>query len=428
MENFKYNVLMIKRIKIDGYKSFRRLDLQLRPLTVIFGPNASGKSNFLDAVYLLSRAATSKNLNEAFKEHRGLPLESFYYGDEGYENLLKKSNPQLSFEVDVEISPRIQDKVEKIILAKRKGNGPGNSNKHIITEKLLRYRLTIEILVETGHLRVTDERLCAVKANGEEKKRKAFLEKEENKIHLRMEGQAHPTFHPTGLDHTIVSTALYEPHYPHVTAFRMELAGWYTYYLEPRQLMREEWPLADIESPGPRGENLAPFLNTLKHKHEKDYENFNLTLKTILPSAAGIEIKQTKEGRVGLCLYENDFWFSSRLISEGALRLIGLLCSVHPRNPATMVAFEEPENGVHPVRLKIISDLLKNASRQYEKQVIITTHSPVLSGLFEADDLFLCRKEGNQTTIRPLPDASLLKGHFVERGLEDRILRGEFGG
>jgi len=141
-----------------------------------------------------------------------------------------------------------------MILSKRKGNGTGNPDKHIITEKLLRYRLTMEISGETGHLRVTDERLCAVKPNGEEKKRKTFLEKEEDGIHLRMEGQAHPTFHPAGPDHTIISTALYEPHYPHVTAFRMELADWYTYYLEPRQLMREEWPLADIESPGPRGE------------------------------------------------------------------------------------------------------------------------------------------------------------------------------
>lgn len=85
--------------------------------------------------------------------------------------------------------------------------------------------------------------------------------------------------------------------------------------------------------------------------------NLNLTLKTIFPSAAGIEIGQTKEGRVGLCLYENDFWFSSHLIYEGILRLIVLLCSIHSRNPVTTVAFEEPENGVHPVRLKIISDL-----------------------------------------------------------------------
>jgi predicted ATPase len=419
---------MIKRIKIEGYKSFRRLDLQLRPLTVIFGPNASGKSNFLDAIYLLSRAVTEKNLNESFKNHRGLPLESFNYGEEGYEGLSKKTNPQFSFEVDVEISPSIRKKVEKIILEKRKGINSTHSNKHIITENILRYRLTIEILAKTGHLRIMDERLCAIKSNGEEKKRRAFLEKEENRIHLRMEGQAHPTFHEIGLDHAIVSTALYEPHYPHITAFRMELANWTTYYLEPRELMREELPLAEIESLGSRGENLAPFLNTLKHKHPKDFENFNLSLKRILPNATKIEIKQSKEGRVGLRLHENNQWFSSRLISEGTLRLIGLLCAIHPKNPATMIAFEEPENGVHPVRLKIISDLLKNASTQYEKQVIVTTHSPRLPEYFDGKDLFICRKEEEQTTILPFPAGSLFKKQYIQEGLEDRILRGDFGG
>lgn len=420
---------MIKRIKIEGYKSFRSLDLKLRPLTVIFGPNASGKSNFLDAVYLLSRMVTEKNLNESFKDHRGLPLESRHYGEEGYEGLLDKSTPRFSFEVDVEISPQVRNKIEKLILEKRKGIDSTNSNKSIITENLLRYRLTIEILAETGHLRVMDERLCAIKTNGEEKKRRAFLEKEGNRIHLRMEGQAHPTFHEIGLDHTIVSTSLYEPHYPHINAFRMELANWYTYYLEPRKLMREELPLAEIESLGPRGENLAPFLNALKHRHKQDYDNFNLTLRTILPTASKIEIIQSKEGLVGLRLFENNQWFSSRLISEGTLRLIGLLCSIHPRNPATMVAFEEPENGVHPVRLKIISELLINASRQYEKQIIVTTHSPILAECFDKEDLFVCGKEENQTSIKPfVTPGPLFDKAEIERGLEERILRGDFGG
>ncbi len=420
---------MIKRVKIEGYKSFNSLELQLSPLSVIFGPNASGKSNFLDALYFLSRAVCKKNLKEAFEGHRGLPLESFYYGDEGYDSLLKKNNIQFTIEVDVEISATIRKKVEEIVQAKRKGIDSPGSSKKIITEHLLRYRLTIEALPETGYLRVMDERLCAIKQNGEEKKsRSPFLELMENRISLRMEGQAHPVFHEMGLDHTIVSTALYEPHYPHITAFRMELANWYTYYLEPKTLMREEVPLAEIDSLGPRGENLAAFLNTLKHKHNKDFESLNLSLKRILPTDASIEVEHLKEGRVGLRLSENGIAFSARLISEGTLRLIGLLCAIHPQNPATMVAFEEPENGVHPVRLKIISDVLKSASQSYGKQIFITTHSSILPGYFENENLFVCRKIGNTTTIDLFPDMPLFRQGEIERALEDRILRGDFGG
>ncbi len=420
---------MIKKIKIEGYKSFKNMELELKPLTVSFGPNSSGKSNFLDAIFFLSQVVSKKNIKEAFEGHRGLPLESFFYGEKGYEGNLKQPNLQFTFEVDVEISPLVRDKVERIILEKRKGIDSANSTKHISIEKLLRYHLTIEALPKTGYLRVENERLCAIKSNGQEKKRRAFLEKEGGYIHLRMEGQSHPTYHQIGLDHTIVSTALYEPHYPHITAFRMELANWYTYYLEPRILMREEVPVAEIESLGPRGENLSAFLNTLKHKYKKDYDNFNLSLKQILPVISNIEVVQSKEGRVGLHLFENNQRFSSRLISEGTLRLIGLLCAIHPRNPTTLVAFEEPENGVHPVRLKCISDLLKNASLQYEKQIIVTSHSPILLGYFADKELFVCSREGNQTSIKPFKTyGTMFRTKDIRRALEEGILRGEVGG
>jgi len=421
---------MIKRVRIENYKSFQDITVELRPLSVIFGPNASGKSNFLDALYFLSRAVSRKNLKEAFEGHRGLPLESFYYGDEGYENLLKRDNLQFTIEVDVKISPTIIKRVEEIVQAKRKGIDSTSSSKKIITEHLLRYRLTVEALPETGYLRVMDERLCAIKSDGEEKKtRNPFLESEGDRIHLRMEGQGHPIYHKIGLDHTIVSTALYEPHYPHITAFRLEIANWYTYYLEPRTLMREEVPLAEIESLGPRGENLAAFLNTLKHRHSKDFESFNLSLKRILPTDASIEVEHLKVGRLGLRLSENGISFSARLISEGTLRLIGFLAAIHPRNPATMVAFEEPENGVHPVRLRMICKVLENAANIDEKQIIVTTHSPILPGYFENKDLFVCSKEGHRTIIRPFSSfGPLFRQKDIRHALEDRILRGDFGG
>jgi len=420
---------MIKRVAIKGYKSFKSLELNLRPLTVIFGPNASGKSNFLDALYFISRAVTKKNLSEAFEGHRGLPLESFYYSDEGYEQLLKKSSVRFSFDVDVELSARIIEKVENMVRGKRKGIDSTGSSKKVITENLLRYHLEIEALPDTGYLRVTDERLCAIKRNGQEKKRMPFLERKHNSIHLRMEGQAHPFFHNIGLDHTIVSTALYEPHYPHITAFRLELANWYTYYLEPRVLMREDVPLAEIESLGPRGENLAAFLNTLMHKYPRDYESLNLSLRRILPTEATIEIEQVKEGRVGLRLSENGIEYSARLISEGTLRLIGLLAAIHPRNPAALVAFEEPENGIHPVRLRMISEILKNAVEQYGKQIILTTHSPIIPEYFEDKHLFVCSKDQKQTTITPFSSLGpLFRTQNIEHALEDRILRGDFGG
>ncbi len=420
---------MIKRVTIKGYKSFKNLSLELKPLTVIFGPNASGKSNFLDALYLISRMATKRNLSESYKDHRGLPLESFYYADEGYEKNLEKPTLSFSFEIDIQLSDSVINKVEEIVRGKRKGIDSLDQSKKIITEKRLRYYLAIEGLPQTGYLRVMDERLCAIKPNGQERKRSAFIERHGKQIRLRMEGQAHPTYYNIGLEHTIVSESLYEPHYPHITALRIELANWYTYYLEPRDLMREDVPLAEIESIGPRGQNLAAFLNTLNYRHPKDFHSFNLSLKRILPNKSSIQIVPLKEGLVGLRLSENGLWFPARLISEGTLRVIGLLAAIHPRNPATLISFEEPENGIHPTRLKLIAEILKNAAQQTGKQIIITTHSPILPEFFSDKALFVCFKDKKQTIIKPFTSfGPLFKKLDIEHALEDRILRGDFGG
>ena len=79
---------MLKRVKIQGYKSLADVEVHLQPLTVLFGPNASGKSNFLDALQLLSRIATERTLNNAFlPPYRGTPLESFTFGSNGIQEL-----------------------------------------------------------------------------------------------------------------------------------------------------------------------------------------------------------------------------------------------------------------------------------------------------------------------------------------------------
>src|SRR4030043_74350 len=112
---------MIKRLKVNGYKSLNDVEIHFQPLSVIFGPNAAGKSNILDALNLVSRIVTRRTLKDAFDEHRGLPLESFYYGKYGYEKLIEGETVNARFEIDVELSATIVESIEKIIAEKRKG-------------------------------------------------------------------------------------------------------------------------------------------------------------------------------------------------------------------------------------------------------------------------------------------------------------------
>ena len=423
---------MIKRLKVTGYKSLSDVEVHFQPLSVIFGPNAAGKSNLLDALNLVSRMVTQRTLKEAFERHRGLPLESFYYGKEGYEKLVEGDTAEASFEVDVELSSATIESVEKLIAEKRKGISSGEGSPKRLTERFLRYALTIQILPKSGHLRVMNESLRALRKNGQEKVRKPFVERDtgsgKDKLHLRMEGQAHPIYYDLGLDHTILSMSLYEPHYPHIAAFRQELAAWRFYYFEPRTLMREDVPAAEVEAIGPRGEDLAAFINALQMSDSKKMEAFNLSLKYLLPTIE-VRIARTKEGLLSLRIFENGIPYSSRVISEGTLRILGLLAALHPASPTTVIGYEEPENGVHPARLKLVADLFKNTQETHHKQIIVNTHSAIFPTFFRDRYLFICRREGPDTQILPFESAGpLFRGGDISAALEERILRGDYGG
>ena len=249
------------------------------------------------------------------------------------------------------------------------------------------------------------------------------------KLHLRMEGQAHPTYYDLGLDHTIVSSALYEPHYPHITALRHEISSWRFYYFEPRTLMREDVPVAQIDAIGPRGENLAAFLNSIQANDGKQMEAFNLSLRYLLPSIEKVDVDPSKAGLLSLRVVENGIPYSSRVISEGTLRILGLLAALHPAAPTTVVGYEEPENGVHPARLKLVADLLKTAQESYGKQIIVNTHSAIFPTFFDDTFLFVCRKEGPNTSIIPFKSyGPLFRREDISKALEERILRGDYGG
>jgi AAA15 family ATPase/GTPase len=55
---------MLTRIRVIGYKSLKNVEVELTGLSVLLGPNASGKSNFLDCLQLLSKLATSRTIKE----------------------------------------------------------------------------------------------------------------------------------------------------------------------------------------------------------------------------------------------------------------------------------------------------------------------------------------------------------------------------
>jgi hypothetical protein len=223
----------VKRIRIRNYKSLDGVDIALQPLSVLFGPNAAGKSNFIDALQLLSRIAASRTLKEAFEPpYRGKPIESFSFAAGGI-GLLKNDSISLSIEVDLNLSPVVIAAVNKEISETKRphatgGNGAGAKQVSFIHHDQLRYRIEIEISPRTGQLHLADEYVGPLGRDGQPKSRpQPFVERVKDRIHLRMEGQSHPTCFERYLDHAIISRPHYAPHYPHLTALKKELQSWF---------------------------------------------------------------------------------------------------------------------------------------------------------------------------------------------------------
>ena len=67
--------MMLRNLKVRGFKSLKDVSIDLPRMAVLFGPNAAGKSNLLDAIQALSRIGTQRTLADALGEPiRGYPL------------------------------------------------------------------------------------------------------------------------------------------------------------------------------------------------------------------------------------------------------------------------------------------------------------------------------------------------------------------
>jgi predicted ATPase len=435
---------MVRRIHIQRYKSLRDVEVELKPLSVLFGPNAAGKSNFIDALQLLSRIAGSRSLKEAFDPpYRGKPMESFSFDETGLEGLMKRDSVSFQIDADIELSPAVIAAVNKQIQETKRGisetdGSDSRKRASFIHHKNLRYRIEIGISPRSGVLHVADEYLVALGRDGEPRSRpQAFLEKVQHRIHLRKEGQSHPTYFDRYLDHAILSRPHYAPHYPHLTALKAELQSWFFYYFEPRERMRSPTAVKEVRHIGLMGEELAAFLNTLHSLDPQQFKAVERALHSLIPSITGIRTDVNKVGEVELSLMEGSVAMPARVLSEGTLRALGLLALSGAKEPPAVIGFEEPENGVHPRRIRDIAKILESRTESGDTQLIVTTHSAILPDHIPDECLFVCQKKSNGTVIEPFSNwGPLGRRSGIETALEEeqdeqlpisqRMLRGDF--
>ncbi len=402
---------MLRRLTVEGFKSLRHVSIDLPRFTVLFGPNAAGKSNVLDAVQALSRIATSRTLADALSDPiRGYPIEAFSFPPGGLAGLLEQEAPRFSFEADVDSG-----------------------------QERYRYRVGVTIQPQSGSLGIADEYLVGLTKKGEPKGEPA-IEPVEGKLRIRRKSHpGRPRTEPLGQNFAaLADPRLGIPEYRAIDRVRSELSGWRTYYLDPRVAMRAARPPSEVDDIGVLGQEIAPFLYRLQAERPKHFEAVRRTVRALVPAVDDVLVDLDKRrGTLDIQVRQEGVLFSSRIVSEGTLRALALAAVAANPWGGSLLAFEEPENGVHPRRLDLIAQLLVTVATDRKRQVIVTTHSPrfcdVMLGLSRRheDDIAMLntRHLGGQTEIKRFDvSGPLFTDQEINRALTNRAEESVFEG
>ncbi|TRX42278.1 AAA family ATPase [Flavobacterium restrictum] len=390
---------MITYIKIDGFKSFHNFEMEFTPFTVIAGANASGKSNLFDALTLLSRLAETDNLKRAFSEQRGEFIELFtQYGDDNYAT-------EIEFVVEMLVNKDIKD-------------AWGNDTKLKYTR--LRYELSIKRIINSSgiqDLTVSKENLF--KLNHQEDVwvsgiiPKKTLEYWRPKVGTGKRGIPYietvydnnlatiqvPQDGTTGnkrrfplsnATRTVLSS-FDTIDFPHVFAAKEEMKSWKFLQLNPEDLRQATNKNNGEDTISISGKNLAAALFRIKQTDKYLLKEISRKLNTFLPNFTEVDVIDDNENKQYLIKLKDvdKKEFSSRVLSEGTLRILALCILEFDEKHTGLLCFEEPENGIHPFRIKAMTELLKDLSVDFNeieiplRQVIVNTHSPVLVGNME---------------------------------------------
>lgn len=160
----------------------------------------------------------------------------------------------------------------------------------------------------------------------------------------------------------------------------------------------------------PDGSNTAAVLKRLE---DEDPERYRRVCALLSAAVEGISSASHRSvGQFETIEFRQDVgqkhpWtFEALNVSDGTLRMLGLLVAVYQMGRASVLGIEEPEATVHPAVTEQILEVLRDASRL--RQIIVTTHSPDLLDFADVDDgdLRVVTNPQNATVIAPLSDVS----------------------
>jgi Fe-S cluster assembly ATPase SufC len=394
---------VIRLIEALNFRSLRYVRQRLKDFQILIGPNASGKSTFLDTVGFLGDLLT-KGLDAAITE-RSEDIHDLFSFQQG-----------TRFELAIEME----------IPAKRLAMmGEGK----LFT--IIRYEIAVGIHDETGEYNILDEQviLCEQSAAAQEPQERLLFPAPavppSTIMHPKTVGQGKKRTVrkvPGGNDNFyseiepgkskggwapsirlgprksgLANMPEDETRFPATTWLRKMLID------GTQKLMLNSLALRHSSRPGqgrlfkPDGSNLPWVIEGLRNDDRARYRLWIEQLQTALPDITDVltaDVPDTRH-RYLQVVYRGGFKVPSWMVSDGTLRMLALTLPAYLTNFEGIYLIEEPENGIHPMAMETVYQALRSV---YSAQILLATHSPVILGCAELDEILCFKKDHNGAT------------------------------
>lgn len=215
---------------------------------------------------------------------------------------------------------------------------------------------------------------------------------------------------------------------------RDHLDRWRTYHFHDTSAASPMKKTADVNDNRhlrPDGSNLAAFLFLLREKHKESYELIRRTTRLAAPFFEDFQLEPLalNEDKIRLEWRHrgSDAYFDSSSLSDGTLRFMALatlLLQPSSRRPSVII-MDEPEIGLHPYAVTLLSSLVKQAAE--ETQIILATQSSMLLDHFSPEDVLVTNRVNRATEFTRL-ETEELREWLDEYSLGQLWEKNEFGG
>jgi predicted ATPase len=384
-----------------NFKCFSKAEISLfSPFTVLIGPNGSGKSNTIEGIQLLSVIAEGLPLHSItdigqggiFEIRGGLKGCSKYGSDSfelGFDAVINYQNEKRGIKYKIEISTHSEPKIHseslyfsdgELIYDALSQNKSSSSDIHVKYNNFARGGTKPQTSVSSGKSVLAQYEL--------------FASSIKNFKSISRVIQV--------LRNYLSSSFIFDPEPKLMRNY--ERTGHSKLYKNGSNLSAVLFELSKSKP-----EILDRIFQLTKEFPDRPYEKFNFI--------------ETPLNDVIFSLVESGNNTSSRVLSDGTLRVIAVLAALETTNIFSRIVIEEFDNGLHPSRVKILFNAAVDAATRRKMNVLVTTHNPeTLNHLTEdqVKSVFLCVRR------TPKSDCELISLQDLPRH-EELMARGRLG-